>query len=475
MKGKTTIILTNVETGEKVIHKDENLITMALDRFINIHTAMNIAPNNNCMLPIATQALGGLMLFDGFLDENEDNIHFPTDVHLVGYASQDANVTDKYRGSYNAMESGKTDDGYVSVWDFGTSQANGVIKSIARTNRWGGQCPLYWYHGDTGGSTNNGAPTTDLDWYPIRYDGEYVYALKADTSTHTMRLARVKIPMLRLGVADYSDVKRIYEVIATWSTEVTRYHWWYYEDHHGVTYEQVVYADDPRMYEDGNDGYIYCVFYGARRAYNDCPYDINYFTVNYGNGTFERSVTHQLRTGLGLCGSYTYEMFYADRYYGHVHDGVLYRIRNNRKIIDIIPLYDVTHIINVQVIQDDSNDYIEDICLVRPHNGGVWIEVYHYTDTGYNRLNGIVYPDGAFVLPDYSYQGTANDHGNANQYYYPRTADDCLTAWGRYSNDSFYRTWAANYLGTINNLSVPITKTAAQTMKIVYTLTDVDE
>jgi hypothetical protein len=37
------------------------------------------------------------------------------------------------------------------------------------------------------------------------------------------------------------------------------------------------------------------------------------------------------------------------------------------------------------------------------------------------------------------------------------------------------RSWAANYLGTINNLSSPITKTAAQTMKIIYTLTDVDD
>ena len=38
-----------------------------------------------------------------------------------------------------------------------------------------------------------------------------------------------------------------------------------------------------------------------------------------------------------------------------------------------------------------------------------------------------------------------------------------------------YRNWVANYLGTINNLEQPVTKTAAQTMKIVYTLTDVGD
>lgn len=37
-----------------------------------------------------------------------------------------------------------------------------------------------------------------------------------------------------------------------------------------------------------------------------------------------------------------------------------------------------------------------------------------------------------------------------------------------------FRNWAPNYLGTINNLEQVVTKTAAQTMKIVYTLTDID-
>lgn len=50
--------------------------------------------------------------------------------------------------------------------------------------------------------------------------------------------------------------------------------------------------------------------------------------------------------------------------------------------------------------------------------------------------------------------------------------------WRWYDNSSYthlYRNWAPNYLGTINNLEQVVTKTAAQTMKIVYTLTDIDE
>jgi len=59
-------------------------------------------------------------------------------------------------------------------------------------------------------------------------------------------------------------------------------------------------------------------------------------------------------------------------------------------------------------------------------------------------------------------------------------ADDLImftaTAWHTSSyNHNIGRDWVTNYLGTINNLSSAVTKTAAQTMKIVYTLTDVDE
>ena len=59
-----------------------------------------------------------------------------------------------------------------------------------------------------------------------------------------------------------------------------------------------------------------------------------------------------------------------------------------------------------------------------------------------------------------------------------RTCDDDLLSWRYYQTNPFtkvYRNWVANYLGTINNLEQVVTKTAAQTMKIVYTLTDIND
>jgi len=483
MKGKTTIILRNVETGKTRVYEDENLITNALDKLININVAMNYALNSY-VLPFATNALGGIMLFDGQLEEDADNIHFPAAAHLVGYAGQDVNTVDKYRGSYNAIESGKTLTGYISVWDFGTGQANGSIKAVARTSAHAGRDPLYWYNAPTAGSTSDGVPNTDQGWRPIRYDGEYVYMLKGNSETHVMRMARAKIPMLRMGVGDFSDVARSMELVASWSTLMTVLT--YYNSR--ADYEKrengrdlYVYADDVQFYEDGHDGLIYCMAYGMTGlTYCDYFYGITYFTVNYGDGSYDRSETRYLSNYGNYIGQSSRNMLWACRWYGHVHKGILYRISSNRKLIYKIPLNNPASYTPIRIFADDNPDYITNIQFCAAHEGAIYFEVYHYTATGYAYLYGVLYPDGTVVLPDYSYSGTSSNHGGDIKYSgYFWTNDDDLTAWGYYSSNSsgewFTRMWAANYLGTINNLASEIVKTPAETMKIVYTLTDIDD
>lgn len=465
MKGHTKIILTDVATGRQEIHEDDNLITNALDKIINIEMAMNRAPNSE-IFPFATNALGGLMLFDDDLTESATNIHFPTEAHLVGYAAQDLNGTDKYRGSYNATESGKTATGYTSVWDFGTFQANGTIKSVARTHWFGGQNPLRYMKSSLQVATSKGVPQTDSGWSPIRYDGEYLYMLKGNSTTHLMRLARVRIPRFKFGCADYSNVERTYEVIASWSTEVFTYTY-------NTTRDETVYADDPQMYEDGRDGYIYCMFYNVYSRATDFNYDINYFTIKYSDNSYDKSDTVHLNSGTSYyADAGAYNVHYARRYFGHVNQGILYRFSNSRKLVYAIPLNNVAAYRAVRIIPDDNADYLANMMRICPYNGGIYYIVYHYTTTSYYYQNGILYPDGVFL--------TVEDVGTSDQYRwdYMRTDDADLTIWGHaISNDAYDCAcdFETNYLGTINNLASPIIKTAAQTMKIIYTLTDVDE
>lgn len=476
IKGHTKIILTNVETGEEEVHEDDNLVTNAIDKIINIEMSMNHSPNSN-LLPIATKALGGIMLFDDTLTESVDNIHFPTEAHLVGYANTSVNTSDTHRGSFNNSESGKTDEGYVSVWDFGTSQANGTIKAVARTHNHGGACPFYNYLSPTCDSTNTGNPTTDSYWYPVRYDGEYLYMLKGNSSTHQMRLARVKIPRMRMGVADYSDVARTYEVIATWDTLLTTYEYydsqWYYE-HKSNVRTQYVYADDPGLYKDGHDGYLYVVGYGVTRSYSTYEYDLTYFKIKYSDGSYEKSET--VRKNVGATRNISdYNGFgFLKWETGHVHKGTVYFRNNTRKCINIIPLDNVAAYKTIRIISDDSSDYISYLEMISPHEGGVYFEVHHYTTSSWEYRHGLMYPDGVYIVPNVSYAGTSGYHGDSSYYGNVYTCDDDLIMWGDTQNTYCYFWWAANYLGTINNLSSPIVKTAAQTMKIIYTLKDVD-
>lgn len=472
MKGRTTIILTDVATGRQEVHEDCNLITNAIDKIINMEMAMNRAPNNY-LLPIASRALGGIMLFDAELTEDADNVHFPTEAHLVGYADQAVNTADKFRGSFNALESGKTPTGFVSVWDFGTTQANGTIKAVARTSHVGGANPLRYFCGPSG-STGAGCPDTDGSWTPIRYEGEYLYMLKGDSTGHVMRLARVRIPMLKFGVGDYSDVERSYEILAAWSTEVCTFTY-YTGSQRQYSYEQTVYADDPMMYEDGHDGFIYCMFNGVQNGVDtDFGYDINYFTINYGDGSYDKSETVHKTTGTSAYGSTTQRMVYPGRYYGHVCRGVYCRMAANRKIIYQIPLDNIAAYRATRILQDGEDDYLYNLNSLAPFRGGVFYTIYHYLASGYQYLNGYLYPDGVYLTVE-----VAGDSGSSHNWSYMRTVDEDLCIWQVTPSNSYgryvTRLWAANYLGTINNLITPIEKTAAQTMKIIYTLTDVED
>lgn len=136
LKGHLQIDLHNEITGETRRFEQDNMVTNALGDILGLAANVGAKGVNafDDLLPAATKTLGGLFLFDGALTENVNNVHFPMSVHLIGHARQETNTTAKLAGSINKAESGRTDTGYVNVWDFSTSQANGTIASLALTH-----------------------------------------------------------------------------------------------------------------------------------------------------------------------------------------------------------------------------------------------------------------------------------------------------------------------------------------------------
>ena len=136
LHGSATIELTNAD-GSKHIVKHDNMITNAVNDMLTsfrgeMPLVMRMASTGDSFVK---HLFGGIMLFNERLTDDPADYAINT-TKITGYASQDAyNGTDLARGSANLAESGLQEDGsYKLVFDFSTSQANGNIQSI-------GLCP----------------------------------------------------------------------------------------------------------------------------------------------------------------------------------------------------------------------------------------------------------------------------------------------------------------------------------------------
>lgn len=133
LKGSATIEITNAD-GSKEIIKHDNMITSAVNDLClsqrgEMAAILKMVNQNDSY---AQAMFGGLLLFGDELNNNADDYEIPS-TNIVGYASQSAYAgLDLARGSFNETEGGVQADGsYKFVWDFNTSQANGTIKSVA--------------------------------------------------------------------------------------------------------------------------------------------------------------------------------------------------------------------------------------------------------------------------------------------------------------------------------------------------------
>lgn len=150
LKGKTTIELTDVNTGEKKVYEDHNMVTnFAKYLFKNIGGLWNKAAfydSNSTSYagsyyPYRTNMLGGIMLFDSDIDPKDgETIFAPTDANMVGCAAYNFTSTNDVRGTYNSSESyyNSQENSMKYVYDFATNQANGTIKSVCLTSIQGG-------------------------------------------------------------------------------------------------------------------------------------------------------------------------------------------------------------------------------------------------------------------------------------------------------------------------------------------------
>ena len=154
MKGIATIEIVDTRSNEKAIIKEENLVTNALQDYMNhmlsfgqnpefwsMHSAINDIIKNKSL----SDLVGGIMLFENQLEENPNNIY--TLVEPLGYAGSSFSGFDKRRGSLNKLETGffENDDkkGYRWVWDFSADVCNFTFSNLCLTSTAGGNGEIF--------------------------------------------------------------------------------------------------------------------------------------------------------------------------------------------------------------------------------------------------------------------------------------------------------------------------------------------
>lgn len=130
LKGHTKITLTDVNTGEKKIVEEDNLVTNAVASIL-AHNYSGRA-NFSSLLPLKS-LYGGVLCFDQALTESADNFNPPADnvSQMVACAGQTPHATaNPYRGNPNGGQSHTDETSIKFVWDWATNQGNGDIATV---------------------------------------------------------------------------------------------------------------------------------------------------------------------------------------------------------------------------------------------------------------------------------------------------------------------------------------------------------
>lgn len=449
----------------KVEH--DNLVTDAITSLVNNVAAVNAGYLDDVVMPIATKALGGIMLFDGTLTEDASNVEFPSDVSLTGYALQSTNTSNTLCGSINSTESGEISGGYRNVWDFSTSQANGNIYSVALMNStndpfvgWSD----YSQHdiiSSSGGSWSSCAPVyTDGEYqYIISGSGSYTSTYSSGTYTYyttiTVNVYKERIPLTNYKVADSVNHRDYPELLSSNTFSITT-----------TGAVPVNYSNPHLVAHDGGDGKIYFIYPLANSSGSATVF---YFTLDTSDWTASDV------TSISLAGTYLRAVN------GVASNGYMYLMSYDRHSVYKVDLSNTADITTITLESGyyfpTSGDYGHGYMTPNPA-GGIWFSCYTAAASGesgyYDHYSGFLNENDVITL-----NGAYYMRNTSTYYCTPKMLHQNYSYMQGYGRLNTYANYyggcgrpLTNYLGTICNLATGITKNASQTLKVTYDLYD---
>lgn len=460
LKGKSVIELTDVRTNSKEIYEDENLITNAVPDLLRLNPSGLMYPLDNGtvqfkdeIFPIANKCYGGILLFENPLEEDPNKIIAPSDNPIIGYASNDVNDTDNSkRGSANLTESKPIDRGYKFIWDFSTSQGNGRISSLALTHYRGGKSFYGNSYDRESGILMLNKVSTKTDKAILSYYAGLVEVNLKDQSFYSIwpmpdrqiQIAKIKESFFNIGLNDTILGMPTQEVEVNYIKPEK-----FFPSRYSINCS----------FHDGEDGYWYgfstegetnsrgnVEIYTIKIKKEDFSFTEDKWVLEnvqlQGIGRYPSSEneSHYRTIGSVVRGKYLYCLNYKK-------NGV-YKININNPVdITLINLENEVDILRGEYTNQyfyKYGDYVATRQFLIDKNDNV---IYTAT-VDMKFLTTPLINIGPFMI------GFDTDSG--------------------YGNYTLYKLLFLHtqYLGTINNLSSPILKTADKTMKITYTVTE---
>lgn len=451
--GKTKIELYNPNTKIKQVFRDENTFqaNVLRDQFRSLPCIrQNKMGVDSFVTDIQKAFAGGLLLFRDTIEIG--SYYMPAGNKMIGCGLKGTENlgTPVELGSYNSVESSEGNTSLTRVWDFATHQANGSIGCICLTpsvTGYGGYGNPSGVRRTSGYSLAQYCETSNTSEYKLSDNG-YLYAFATVTveSTRYLRIYKQRTISNKgeffAGKVTYTDIE------ITSSLDLTGFDFadsTCYSHHIGTNKFRIL-----------PQGYYYA------------PYDVAsgetfyYWEVDVSTGTLSRKSFVNSSSDT-ICG-YTYSPIQGNYTAG-------------------TPVFTVDDKI---IIEDSTHTYVLIFDLT---DGSLEHKTTFRAVSSYSLAFGAgMISEGLYIITDFngsSFNGTRMvDIVNGTEYPTNWWASDgwFMNAWDDKGLCEFYRYtdrphlsflgYNPMYLTTINNLQSPVTKTAAQTMKVTYTLTE---
>lgn len=442
--GRTQIELKDIHSGQidRIVDNNTFMDTNIEAKFRNFGIFQTSVLNTFGTTALWQKLLGGLVMFDSAIADGANLPAAGQKMTARGYYGSSNNGSPVSLGSWNDTESALSSNAVQMVYDFTTSQGNGNIASVCLTSDYAGRVGF----GNTAGDYNIGLRVNPGAWQTpsktysdnrwngsVAFDGTYIYygvAVDGTAMTIKRKYANaLKVDLIHT-LADSYDAGDINVTLPSAMVHTTVLH--------------LMQASENKLVVLGADS----------RSIGNSASNVSVAVIDLTNST---ATVHEISLGSPV----------SDQYGNILADTAqCIGMNSNGDVLIAFGVYDwmlKSVLVNVStgnvIVFNDAHNYSE------------------YTGQGY-RSNTYITPigNGQYVMAgNADTPGMICDYSDSSANYCEagfRDSNPNINGLNllNYQNINIGLTQNPFYLGTINNLSTPVTKTASQTMKVTYVI-----